>query len=133
MDRIRRQPSEALMMANNLSTNAPGETLARARRERERAEGLLRQLQAAKVESERNLASSNERDPLKAVTGRSSFDNAIATTRRLIETLDRTCLEAERAGVASVTTCCGGRHNGAHTGVHGGSEARMGALVGPHA
>lgn len=74
------------------------DTLARVRRERERAEALLRQLADAKAESERNLASSNERDPMKSATGRSAFDNAIASTRKLIETLDRTCAEAQRQG-----------------------------------
>lgn len=75
---------------------AAQDTLVRARHERDRAEALLRHLLTAKADSERNLASSNERDPMKSVTGRSSFDNAIASTRRLIEMLDRTCAEVAR-------------------------------------
>lgn len=120
----RRQPSEAWMMRQHDGSNArvPQDALARARQERERAEALLRQLQTAKAESERNLASSNEKDPLKAVTGRSSFDNGIAATRKLIESLDRSCLEAERQAAVGVSTCCGGRSKG---------ESRLGALVGP--
>lgn len=89
------------------------DTLAKATRERERAEGLLRHLLEAKAASERNLANSNEKDPMKSVTGRSSFDNAIASTRRMIEVLDRTCAEAQR-GAPTVTT----------------RELRIGALVG---
>lgn len=76
---------------------AAQDTLAKARRERDRAEALLRHLLTAKADSERNLASSNEKDPLKAVTGRSSFDNAIVSTRKLIELLDRACAEAARS------------------------------------
>jgi len=72
------------------------DTLAKARGERERAEALLRHLVTAKADSERNLAGSNEKDPLKAVTGRSSFDNAIASTRKMIDLLDRACAEAAR-------------------------------------
>jgi hypothetical protein len=72
------------------------DTLAKARRERERAEGLLRHLLEAKAASEKNLALTNERDPMKSATGRSAFDNAIAATRKMIETLDRTCAEAQR-------------------------------------
>lgn len=79
------------------------DTLARARQERDRAEALLQELLAAKADSERNLSQCNERDRFKSVTGRSAFDNAIAVTRRMIENLDRTCLEAERAAVPLVT------------------------------
>ncbi|MEZ6235530.1 MAG: hypothetical protein R3B68_15195 [Phycisphaerales bacterium] len=78
------------------------DALTKARHERERAEGLLRDLLAAKAESERNLAQSNEKDRLKAVTGRSAYDNAIASTRRMVELLDRACAEASRTPVVSV-------------------------------
>jgi hypothetical protein len=88
------------------------DTLARIRRERERAEGLLRHLLEAKAESERNLAAANERDPMKTATGRSAFDNAILATRKMIDTLDRTCAEAQRPAQAPTR------------------EPRIGALVG---
>ena len=100
------EPSEAMMIGQD--------TLARAHRERECAEALLRHLQTAKADSERNLASSHEKDPMKSVTGRSSFDNAIASVRTMIDQLDRSCVEAARPAAGSM-----------------GRESRMGALVGP--
>ena len=57
---------------------------------RDKAEALLRGLMDAKNTSERHLASVHERDRMKALTGRSSMDNAIASTRRMIDSLDRT-------------------------------------------
>lgn len=56
---------------------------------RDQAEALLRSLQDAKVESEKRLTDLKQPDALKAVTGRSAMDNAIASTQRMIETLNR--------------------------------------------
>lgn len=56
---------------------------------REQAENLLRALQDAKVESERRLSELKQPDALKAVTGRSAMDNAIASTQRMIDTIAR--------------------------------------------
>lgn len=41
------------------------------------------------MRSEKHLAEIGQPDHLKAVTGRSAMDNAISSTRRLIETYDR--------------------------------------------
>jgi len=57
---------------------------------RERAEALLRGLIDARQVSERRLSELNQHDHLKHVTGRSAMDNAIETTRRMIESLNRT-------------------------------------------
>lgn len=56
---------------------------------RDEARSFLRALEDAKVRSEKHLAEIGQPDHLKAVTGRSAMDNAIASTRRLIETYDR--------------------------------------------
>ena len=56
---------------------------------RDKAESLLRGLLEARAASERNLSDLNRPDPMKAVTGRSSMDNAIASTQRMIEALNR--------------------------------------------
>ncbi len=56
---------------------------------RERVSGLLVELGEAKAVSETNLAGLGVADRFKKVTGRSSLDNAIATTKRLAATLDR--------------------------------------------
>ncbi len=56
---------------------------------RDEAEALLRALLDAKATSERNLASIRQSDFMKSVTGRSSMDNAIASTQRLIESFNR--------------------------------------------
>lgn len=57
---------------------------------RDKAEALLKGLVDAKSRSEKYLAETNQLDAMKQVTGRSSMDNAIASTRRMIETLNRT-------------------------------------------
>jgi hypothetical protein len=56
---------------------------------RDKAEALLRGLMEAKDASERHLASIREFDPMKRLTGHSSMDNAIHSTRRMIDSLDR--------------------------------------------
>ncbi|MBX3317738.1 MAG: hypothetical protein KF902_12850 [Phycisphaeraceae bacterium] len=56
---------------------------------RDEAHHFLRALEDAKVRSEKHLAEIGQPDHLKAVTGKSAMDNAIASTRRLIETYDR--------------------------------------------
>lgn len=69
---------------------------------RDRAEALLRGLMDAKAESEKQMAAFKRPDAYKAVTGKSSIDNAIASTRRLIETLNRELDRAQReSAVAS--------------------------------
>lgn len=57
--------------------------------QRDEAEALLRVLQNAKATSEENLAQLNQSDFLKKVTGKSSIDNAIASTRRLVDAFNR--------------------------------------------
>lgn len=56
---------------------------------RDEALTLLRSLQDAKSISERNLAEIHQPDLVKQVTGKSSMDNAIASTRRLIDSFNR--------------------------------------------
>lgn len=63
---------------------------------REKAEALLRGLMEAKSTSERHLSAVHERDRMKSLTGRSSMDNAIASTRRMIDSLDRTLGQLKR-------------------------------------
>lgn len=56
---------------------------------REEAKALLDTLLAAKRSSERNLAEIRRADLVKQVTGKSSMDNAIESTKRLIASFDR--------------------------------------------
>lgn len=56
---------------------------------RDEAEALLRSLLDAKSSSEKNLAQLGQADLMKKVTGRSSLDNAIASTQRLVESFNR--------------------------------------------
>jgi len=56
---------------------------------RDEATKLLASLLDAKKISERNLASIHQDDLLKRVTGNSSMDNAIASTRNLIDSFNR--------------------------------------------
>src|ERR1041384_3848060 len=63
---------------------------------RVRAGELLKALQAAQAEAEQHMARAERPDVMKAVTGRSAMDNAIASTKRMIEALDRAVEEARK-------------------------------------
>lgn len=56
---------------------------------REKAQVLLRGLIEARSASERHLSEIRQLDPLKRLTGHSSMDNAIVSTRKMIDSLDR--------------------------------------------
>jgi len=64
---------------------------------RAEALSLLASLRAAKEQSELRLASLNMTDSIKRVTGRSSLDRAIASTERMLETLERSRQQLERS------------------------------------
>jgi hypothetical protein len=63
---------------------------------RDRAEALVRSLLDCKAQSERNLADLRQPDIFKSVTGRSALDNAIASTQRMVEALNRVISQAKR-------------------------------------
>lgn len=63
---------------------------------RERAEALLRSLFEAKAKSEKHLAEIGQADAFKRVTGRSSYDNAIQSAQRMIDSLSRASGDIER-------------------------------------
>ena len=63
---------------------------------REKAETLLRTLLECKAQSERNLADLKQTDAFKSVTGRSALDNAIASTQRMVEALDRVIVQTRK-------------------------------------
>ena len=69
--------------------NAKQRMIAETVKRRDDAVRLLKSLLDAKSVSERNLAEINQPDLIKQVTGRSSMDNAIASTRRLIDSFNR--------------------------------------------
>ena len=64
------------------------------------AEELLRELVAAKKQTEVILAEASRKDLFKRVTGQSSLDNAIAQTSRSIEAYGRV-IEDQGVGPAS--------------------------------
>jgi len=61
---------------------------------RQQAEDFLRTLEETRRLVEAQLAGEKRQDVVKVVTGRSSIDAAIATTKRMIESLDRALAEA---------------------------------------
>lgn len=65
------------------------------------AEALLHALHQAKSDSEQRLASDNRTDAMKAVTGRSSLDAAIESTRRLIDRLRHAINDTQSALASS--------------------------------
>ncbi len=62
---------------------------------RQRAESVLRGLLSAKELTDRELSAQRRTDAMRLVTGRSSLDNAIVETKRMIELLE----QAEAVGV----------------------------------
>lgn len=63
---------------------------------RDKAEVLLRGLLDAKAASEENLQHLRQPDAMKLVTGRSAMDNAITSTRRMIDSLNRALHDLQR-------------------------------------
>lgn len=57
---------------------------------RDRAEALLKGLIETKATVERHAPVNTKADALKKVTGRSSIENAVASTQRMVEALNRT-------------------------------------------
>ena len=57
--------------------------------QRDKADGLLKELQEARARAEKLLEETHRRDTYKEVTGASSLDNAIVSTRNMVDTLDR--------------------------------------------
>jgi len=70
-------------------SNAKHKMLIETTQRRDEANLLLRTLLDAKKISERNLAAIRQPDLVKKVTGKSSMDNAIESTRRLIDSFNR--------------------------------------------
>ena len=79
------QAEEAVLMMDNAKQRMIEETTKR----RDDAVALLKSLLDAKSISERNLEAIQQPDLIKQFTGRSSMDNAIASTRRLIDSFNR--------------------------------------------
>lgn len=63
---------------------------------RDRAEALLKGLIETKSTFERHTPAASKPDALKKVTGRSSIDNAVASTQRMVEALNRTLGQLRR-------------------------------------
>ena len=80
-------PSQAKLTLSG--TMDKRQILSQTTHRRDEATKLLATLLDAKKVSERNLASIKQDDLLKRVTGNSSMDNAIASTRRLIDSFNR--------------------------------------------
>lgn len=63
---------------------------------RDKAEALLEALRRAREESKRQMKALGMTDKLREATGRSCYDNAIDSTRRMIDTLSRCVRDAGR-------------------------------------
>jgi hypothetical protein len=63
---------------------------------KERAAALLKGLLAAAAVSDEQMRQTSRKDPMKVVTGRSAMENAVASTRRMIESLNRAVEEARK-------------------------------------
>lgn len=63
---------------------------------RDKAEALLRGLIDAKAVTEREMARFNREDAMAKVTGRSAIEDGIASTKRMIESLNRSLAQSRR-------------------------------------
>ena len=68
---------------------------------RSRAMETLAALEQAKAESEQRLRETGQADHLKRVTGKSSIENAITATQRMIGLLDRQAVEPARVATSA--------------------------------
>lgn len=72
-----------------VSTTEPHRlTITQAIQLRQQARDLLDRLVADRQSSERRAAENGKRDPMKFITGRTALDNAIASTRQIIASMD---------------------------------------------
>ncbi|MBC7770859.1 MAG: hypothetical protein H7210_00055 [Pyrinomonadaceae bacterium] len=93
-----------------------------------RAEAVLKELLAASAECESQLQKQSRTDPIRLVTGRSSLDAAITSTRRMIETIDRTIQDAKRA---AENTGKAGHAKGAATGATSNGKTDSAVWIAP--
>jgi hypothetical protein len=70
--------------------------LAETQAAKHKAAELLKGLLAAAAVSDEQMRQASRKDPMKVVTGRSAMENAVAATRRMIESLDRAVEEARK-------------------------------------
>ena len=70
---------------------------------RGRAQALLTDLQREKEITETVLAGESREDPMSVVTGRSSLDNAIERTKRMIALLERASAALQTGPAESLT------------------------------
>lgn len=101
------------------------QVLAEVTAARQRAELVLKGLIEAQSECEKQLSQENRRDAMKIVTGKSSLENAIATTRRMIESFDRQIQELIRSAGGGLNGGMGGGMGG----LGGGSAAGRAAAI----
>jgi hypothetical protein len=74
------------MVSENTKTRPNlGETLAIRRQ----ARALLDRLQTERESSERRLAETGKRDPMKFITGRTAMESAIAAAREMVQKMDQ--------------------------------------------
>lgn len=90
-----------MRLADTLSPAEASPTAALRCDVRAKAQAVLASLHAAKAECDRQLAQLRRSDAMKQVTGKSSLDEAIDSTQRLLAELD----EAEAAQTAPRMGC----------------------------
>jgi hypothetical protein len=80
-------------------------SLSEAQTLRDQASDLLNRLLSNREMSEKRLAESGKRDPMKFITGRTSLDDAIASTREMIGQMEELMarLRAEPAAADAPT------------------------------
>ncbi len=69
---------------------------------RQRAAELVKQLEQAQQECDGCLRTEQRQDMMKAVTGKSSIETAMASAKRMVEMLDRALNEAQKGAEETV-------------------------------
>ena len=77
-----------------MKTNTSQSILAETVRTRDEAKRILEQLHQDQATLESRLISLRSEDAMRIVTGRTAIDNAIESSRRLLDRLDRTIARA---------------------------------------
>lgn len=94
------------IVLNGIHTEHPSDVVTQATE-------LLEQLCAARKATEQRLAEAGRFDPMKKITGRSSLDNAIERTEKLLEemrSLSMECEQDEQSDPPYIEVNCNGLH-----------------------
>jgi len=100
-------------------------------RTRDRAKALLDELQSTKAELDHRLDASRSEDAMRVVTGKTALDNAIESSKRMLDQLDRSLARVGAAAESSagLDASAAARHRDEHDNAPTINIAAIGAAL----